>query len=365
MNHHRNPQRGHCKTEMKMSPSVSLTTNVVDTAIYTGSSHHINKKFIKWFQSHNVFLILSAKQNSVCLPHDDKMITVWSPRCLSFRFSLISSLLLCLGIPPTIISVHMTRWGAGVMGQWRGGVGGWSWGSLSPSCYKQGPPCLPSLSVGSWNELHGRAWCSVAGVCSHHPTPKLRRASHLRPLSGRGGGGYPLSFLHTPTHTHSNTQTHTNNQQPARERKKERFCTRWERERISYPSLCLYLIHLTPRLFPSVSLSLCLFLSFPPSFPIISLAYLPRKKERHRIQIEKVLSFLPQLALFSSPPSSLSLSMKYQLFPLLLSSPQSLPSHWHTMRACVCLGVADWLAEIVHIAHCLCPDFWQKGKKNE
>lgn len=55
-------------------------------------------------------------------------------------------------------------------------------------------------------------------------------------------------------------------------------------------------------------------------------------------------------------PSFHSLSMKYQLFPLLSSRP-SLPSHWRTMRGCVFLGVADWLAEIVHIAHCLCPDF--------
>lgn len=39
-------------------------------------------------------------------------------------------------------------------------------------------------------------------------------------------------------------------------------------------------------------------------------------------------------------PSSHSLSMKYQLFPLL-SSPQSLPAHWRTMSSCVFLGVAD------------------------
>lgn len=88
---------------------------------------------------------------------------------VSFPLSLI-----CFGIPPTFVTVHVTWWGAGVMGQWWGDVdmGGGQCRVSKPFLLWAGPPCLPSLSVG---ELKWTPWEGTALRCGRllaQPHPK-------------------------------------------------------------------------------------------------------------------------------------------------------------------------------------------------
>lgn len=213
----------------------------------------------------------------------------------------------------------------GALGCWGGG--GRS-GSLSPSCYKQGPPVCRLFQWGTeMNSMGGHGAPSQASACT--TPPQSWGGPAICALCLRRGIASPFLF-YTPLHTHMHNYKKHSSQEPGRIKDFPQGG--------GDPIALIYL-------FSSPSLSI--------------------KKERKNewIYIEATISFLLQLALFGSVPSSRSLSMKYQLFPLL-SSPQSLPSHWHTMRGCVFLGVADWLAEIVLIAHCLCPDFFG-GKKDQ
>lgn len=85
------------------------------------------------------------------------------------------------------------------------GEGGGSSGSLSPSCYEQGPPVCRLFQWGTeMNSMGGHGAPSQASA-STNPTPELRRASHLRPLSSEGES-FPISFPHTPSDTHTHTQ---------------------------------------------------------------------------------------------------------------------------------------------------------------
>lgn len=101
------------------------------------------------------------------------------------------------------------------MGQW------WWGGGVVTKLFllKAGPPSPPSLILGGWNELHGRARRSFACVFSPHPTLKLRRTGHLRLLWG-GVGSLPRFFsTHPVTSTRAQVASLTEGR---KEREKER-----------------------------------------------------------------------------------------------------------------------------------------------
>lgn len=122
----------------------------------------------------------------------------------SVSLSLLHLPLLCLGIPPISVTAHMTWWGTGVMGQWWGGIGvqkgGLNSGSLSPSCYKQGPPVC---CLFQWRtEMNSMGGHSAPSQASAHTTPPQSwEGPAICALCLRRGIATPFLF-YTPLHNH-------------------------------------------------------------------------------------------------------------------------------------------------------------------
>lgn len=115
----------------------------------------------------------------------------------------------CLGILPTFLCAPETMQGAGVGGQWRGGIGvikrrgGGGVQDLQGLILSRAPLSAVSFIGGlRWTPWEGMSLRCRRLLAPPHPKAEEGQpASHLRLCLRSWGERYPVLFLHTPSHT--------------------------------------------------------------------------------------------------------------------------------------------------------------------